>query len=220
MAAQIGSELVLYGAQFRDESVLGATPEWLFKIDQDGTRLRTMALAGTRWQNQARTEEQEAKDRYEHQLVVDDVCARLGDFGALECGKTHWRAAGKGLEHLETPITLHASTRLDAAQMVKLLHPTPAVGVFPRSEEAQRWLWDLPGHEWREDFGAPWLVVNNLDQRAWALVGLRQIRLSETALCIPAGCGVVQGSEEEIEWNEIQQKILSVKRQWGLAPKA
>jgi isochorismate synthase EntC len=47
-------------------------------------------------------------------------------------------------------------------------------------------------------------------------VGIRQLRLSEHELWIPAGCGVVQDSDEEVEWREIEQKILSVKKGWGL----
>jgi len=45
----IPPSLALYGAQMREVSVLGASPEWLFRISEEGKVLETVALAGTRW---------------------------------------------------------------------------------------------------------------------------------------------------------------------------
>ncbi len=59
-------------------------------------------------------------------------------------------------------------------------------------------------------------MVTHRDGRAWAMVALRQIRLRENEIFIPAGCGVVAESVEEVEWKEIQEKINSVKKVWGL----
>lgn len=215
-ASKIGPELVLYGAEMAHESVLGATPEWLFKIDSGGLKLHTMALAGTRWTNQERTPEQEKKDALEHALVVENIRDNLRPFGKVTTGSTNWVKAGS-VEHLKTAIELVAEIALDAIEMLKVLHPTPAVGVFPRTPEALEWLHGLPGHETRADFAAPWVVRNKVDGRAWALVALRQIRLRLNEVFIPAGCGVVAGSNVEVEWREIQEKILSVKKCWGLA---
>jgi menaquinone-specific isochorismate synthase len=214
-AQALSPDLTIYGAELAQESVLGASPEWLFRIDKGGRVLHTMALAGTRWHGQERGPQVEEKDRQEHQLVVDDICTRLKNFGQVERGACQWWRAGS-VEHLRTPIKLVSPKPLDANEMVALLHPTPAVGVFPRTPEATRWLYELPGHERRADFGAPWVVKNNKDGRAWALVALRQVRLSDNEVFIPAGCGVVADSVDEVEWNEIQQKIQSVKLAWGL----
>jgi len=215
-AASIGPELVLYGAEMGHENVLGATPEWLFKIESGGLKLHTMALAGTRWTNQQRTPDQEKKDALEHALVVENIHDNLRPFGKVTTGSMSWVKAGS-VEHLKTAIELVADQKLDAIEMLKVLHPTPAVGVFPRTPEALDWLHSLPGHETRADFGAPWVVRNTVDGRAWALVALRQIRLRLNEVFIPAGCGVVAGSNVEVEWREIQEKILSVKKCWGLA---
>jgi isochorismate synthase EntC len=213
-AEKISSQLAIYGAELESESVLGATPEWLFKIESGGLKLTTMALAGTRWTEQKRDPEQEKKDAFEHELVIKDICARLEEFGDVEIGERSWIKAGS-VEHLKTPITLKAKTKLDAAELVGKLHPTPAVGVYPRSPEALEWLYHLPGHEERADFAAPW-IVSHQDGSAWALVALRQLRLREDEIFIPAGCGVVADSVEEVEWKEIQEKINSVKKAWGL----
>lgn len=210
----VEAKLTVYGAEFESESVLGATPEWLFKIEKGGLELSTMALAGTRWMGQIRDEEQEKKDAFEHELVVEDIKARLSEFGEVTLGKREWIKAGS-VEHLKTPISLKSKTKLSAIDVLKRLHPTPAVGVFPRSPEALDWLYHLPGSDERADFAAPW-VVTHRDGRAWAIVALRQIRLRENEIFIPAGCGVVADSVEEVEWKEIQEKINSVKRVWGL----
>lgn len=212
---QISPGLTLYGAELASEAVLGASPEWLFRIEEGGQTLTTVALAGTRWPGQVRDETQEKKDAREHQLVVEDIVRRLRPFGDVTTGERSWRSAGL-VEHLHTPITLHSSLKLDVSELVAALHPTPAVGVFPRTAAALKWQDDLPGHEVRADFAAPWIVRHRGDGRAWALVALRQVRLRENEIFIPAGCGVIADSVEEVEWKEIQEKIHSVKLAWGL----
>ncbi len=211
----LGKELAAYGAELAGESVLGASPEWLFRLDAGGRVLHTMAVAGTRWAAQKRESGIEEKEQHEHRLVVDDIVSRLDPHGDVVLGDTAWAKAG-ALEHLRTPITLRANRALDPLELVERLHPTPAVGVFPRSDETRAWLDALPGHETRADFAAPW-VVRHRDGRAWALVGIRQVRLRENHVWVPAGCGVVAGSEEGAEWDEIQAKIHSVREGWGLA---
>ncbi len=214
-AQNLAPSLVLYGAELETESVLGATPEWLFRIEAGGRILHTMALAGTRWPGQERNHVQEKKDAREHELVVNDIQERLKVFGEVTAGQREWFKAGS-VEHLRTPIELKAHSDLDAAELLKILHPTPAVGVFPRTPEGQEWLYNLPGHETRADYAAPWVVRNRRDGRVWALVALRQMRLRTDHIFIPAGCGVIADSVDEVEWNEIQQKIQSVKNGWGL----
>ncbi len=207
--------LAIYGAEFSDVSVLGASPEWLFRIFDEGRTLETVALAGTRWPGQNRLPQIENKDAFEHELVVKQIYDRLTPLGKVTLGERSWVRAAS-VEHLKTPIRLESDSVLDAVKMLELLHPTPAVGVFPRTQEAQDWLYTLPFSEVRGDFAAPWVVKNRDDHRAWALVGIRQIRLSGNEIMIPAGCGVVSDSIEEVEWQEIQEKILSVKKGWGL----
>lgn len=214
-ASKLSPHLVLYGAELETESVLGATPEWLFRIEAGGRVLHTMALAGTRWPGQQRNHVQEMKDAREHELVVNDIQERLSVFGEVTTGQREWFKAGS-VEHLRTSIELKSSRPLDAAELIKLLHPTPAVGIFPRTPEGQEWLYNLPGHETRADYAAPWVVRNRKDGRTWALVALRQMRLRADHIFIPAGCGVIADSVDEVEWNEIQQKIQSVKSGWGL----
>jgi isochorismate synthase EntC len=207
--------LNLYGAELVGESILGASPEWLFRISAGAMELETVALAGTRWPDQNRSEAIEKKDAFEHELVVNEICSKLKSFGEVIIGEKSWVKAAS-VEHLKTTIKLKATQKLDPVTMLSLLHPTPAVGVFPHTPEGDQWLYELPFHEERKDFAAPWVVHNRQDGRAWALVGIRQIRLRENDIMIPAGCGVVSDSVEEVEWSEIQEKIQSVKKGWGL----
>ncbi|MBY0518448.1 MAG: chorismate-binding protein [Bacteriovoracaceae bacterium] len=214
-APHLGRELVVYGAELENESVLGASPEWLFHIEAGGKTLHTMALAGTRWTNQERPDWQEKKDAQEHELVVEDIVEMLSPFGVVERGDRHWFTAGS-VEHLRSSIRLVSKTKLDPSEILKVLHPTPAVGVFPRTEKAKNWLYSLPGFDERKDFAAPWVVHHRPSGEVWAIVALRQIRMRADHLFIPAGCGVIADSVEEVEWREIQEKINSVKKAWKL----
>jgi salicylate biosynthesis isochorismate synthase len=211
----ISSSLALYGSQEDQKAVLGASPEWLFRIAPGGKSLETFAIAGTRWQGQVRTEQLETKDRFEHELVVQAIIRKLSPYGVVTAGQAQWVKA-QLVEHLKTPIHLNASSFLDATEMLHLLHPTPAVGIFPHTKAGENWLYSLPGQDIREDFAAPWIVRHRGDRSAYALVGIRQIRMNNQGIIIPAGCGVVKDSQEEVEWNEIKAKIKSVKKGWGL----
>lgn len=207
MARQI-APLMSYGFVGRDNGFAGATPELL--ISSHDRRLQTMALAGTARHDDREVFGVDDKEIREHEYVAQTLVSKLTDLGSL---RRHPRTI------LDLGSIVHFLTfidvELDAVQcpefLLKRLHPTPALGPLPRTEETLAMLL-----EWRNrlhcppEFGAPFGVVHQ--NRFDAVVAIRGIWWQDNRLSLPAGCGIIEASRLVNEWRELRLKRESVKR--------
>ncbi|HEY3383992.1 MAG TPA: chorismate-binding protein [Vicinamibacterales bacterium] len=194
------------------EFLIGATPELLFELDEP-TRLLTMAVAGTRPTAAGPAGlEASPKERDEHQSVVEDLLAQLGEWGQPVASTTEVRSFGR-LQHLVAEIRLDAACALDFETVARKLHPTPALGVYPRTPVGARWLEGIDPRRERGRFGAPFgLRLPSGGGRC--LVAIRNLQYRDGRLEIWAGCGVVPQSRYEDEWEEILHKVETVRALW------
>ncbi|MDP3851667.1 MAG: chorismate-binding protein [Luteolibacter sp.] len=203
--------LVSYGWMHPDGGFAGATPESLFSLD--GKRLTTMALAGT-----ARSEDRDVfaldeKEIREHEYVAQTLVAKLLDLGHLERRAREILDLGS-IVHFLTLIEVDLHTQMSAAELLRRLHPTPALGPLPRTDATMARLL-----EWRErlgcppGFGAPFALWD--DGRFDAVVAIRGVWWTEKRLRIPAGCGIIEASRLVNEWRELRLKREAVKRFLG-----
>jgi isochorismate synthase EntC len=194
------------------EFLVGATPELLFEIAEGG-RLSTMAVAGTRRANgSAVALASNPKDREEHQSVVDDLVAQLGAWGRPTASDTIVRSFGP-LEHLVADISVEAGPGVDFETVARRLHPTPALGAYPRGEVGASWLESLDPRGERRRFGAPF-GLRWPSGRGRCVVAIRGLQYHDGRLEIWAGCGVVPRSRYEDEWQEVLDKIQAVRALW------
>lgn len=196
------------------EFLIGATPEMLFDVEGD-RRLSTIAVAGTRRAGgSAVSLDESAKDRDEHQTVVDDLMGQLSEWGRPAASAVEVRSFGE-LEHLAVDIRLDADRALDFEAVARRLHPTPALGVYPRCQEGTDWLAGIDPHGDRKRFGAPFgLRWPSGDGRC--LVAIRNLQYRDGRLEIWAGCGVVPQSRYDEEWQEVLDKMHAVRALWGV----
>lgn len=212
--------LKVYGlwqtSQGRFHGYLGASPELLFELQ--GNELQTMALAGTLPRKGpdgntyvAETLLRDPKERHEHELVLEDISEVLSQYGKPIVGLTSVLELPH-LFHLMTPVSVKTSEEISVEKWLKLLHPTPALGVAPRAVGAD-WMLRLPEQKKRQKFGAPFVFRHA--GRTTAIVAIRQIQWDEWGMRIGSGCGIVQESLLEKEWFELKQKRTSVKKLLG-----
>jgi isochorismate synthase EntC len=206
--------LHVYGFWRNEEGVLGATPEVLFSYKDQ--LLETMALAGTCPKSESSSREsllRDEKEMQEHRFVVEDLVNLFKGQGTLEV---------EGPTILELPTLYHLKTDIrvrgfsgggNMLELIKKLHPTPALGVAPRKAGYQ-WMSALPGQNDRGRFGGPFAFLS--DEEALCLVGIRNIQWNRQSSMIGSGCGIVAASELEREWRELFQKRFSVKKILGL----
>lgn len=204
--------LHVYGFWQKGAGILGATPETLFEYEE-GT-LKTMALAGTcprSDQSERASLLEDLKERQEHELVRQDILGILKKFGAVSMSQPYILELPT-LLHLKTDFEVRCGRHPDFHELILKLHPTPALGVAPRTA-GYTWMKELPGQEGREGFGAPFAIIEKglID----CLVAIRCVQWSHNSLQIGSGCGIVAASKLDQEWRELEHKRLSVKRIMG-----
>lgn len=224
--AKIPETLIPYGFWTSEEGMIGATPELLFsnrigREKRTSGRIETMALAGTRGKSTpgdgARELLADPKERHEHQIVVDDIMVELSRFGELDVGETKVVELPT-LFHLKTEIAVDFWEQPQFEALVRALHPTPALGVSPRSlgfPEIVRW----DDVKWRGRYGAPFGVFARDGDGQPLLecaVAIRNVRWHDGLTRLSSGCGIVPESQLDREWAELQTKRESVKRILGV----
>lgn len=196
-----------YGWSSGGRGFCGATPELLFHLD--GMNLSTMALAGTAKADEREVFAVDGKEIREHEFVAQTLVAKLSDIGTV----TRAQRAIMDLEqlvHFHTPIEVELFTERGVDELIRRLHPTPALGPLPRTEDTLRML-----AEWRERlgcppcFGAPFGLLK--DGVFTSVVAIRGAHWNGNEIAIPSGCGVIEASRLVNEWRELRLKREAVK---------
>lgn len=206
------ANLYLYGQWDQSEGILGATPEIL--ASAFSSKLKSMALAGTQIKEGGACRLlEDPKELYEHQLVVEDILEVLRDFGEAKVSPPGILELAS-LWHLKTEIHVKLKSKLNSSELIKRLHPTPALGVSPRNFNFQ-WMRQLPESDLRERFGAPFAVLLP-NQDFVAVVAIRNIQWRGDQILLGAGGGVVYSSQLQKEWLELEAKRNAIKNMMGL----
>lgn len=207
MAAQV-APLYSYGWVSEGKGFAGATPELLFSLK--GSQLGTMALAGT-----ARVEDVDVfmvdeKEIREHEYVAQTLVSKLLDLGSMSRMEREVMSLGS-IVHFQTNIHVELEEEQEPMRLMKRLHPTPALGPLPRTDETMAML-----AGWRErlgcpgEFGAPFGVWD--DGVFEAVVAIRGLWWEGRNILLPAGCGIIEASRLVNEWRELRLKREAVKR--------
>ncbi len=232
----VGGEDLFFAYANSTRGVFGLSPEYIFVARQESsksmTKIKTMALAGTQ-KRDSRSEAlflNDPKERYEHQLVAQEIFAKWSspELGAKLLGEPATLVAHFGqISHLKTlfDFQVDAPMELDLVRKwVSVLHPTPALGVSPKTDFTLGIQKKLNSDLESRIFGAP-LLVHSKESNQIRSVALVQIRCVEFvfstgqnqgAFVLTTGCGVVGASRLEQEQKEIQLKRLATLSRLGL----
>jgi isochorismate synthase EntC len=222
LAYALKHPLYVYGFWDAEEGMLGGTPEILFTLkqlqQQPACALKTMALAGTRSQSDMNSLFllQDPKESQEHHWVVQGILESLASFhGKVFIGKSQeW--SFPSLVHLMTPLEFEFSQSLSFLEAVLALHPTPALGAFPK-QMGQQWLASQEKKLPRGRYGAPVGFATAQGKEGCCYVAIRNVQWKGEALRVGAGCGVIGASQRDKEWQEVLKKMHSVQQILGMA---
>lgn len=204
--ANLPAGLMPYGLWDKDGGIIGASPELLF--EDDGVEVHSMAVAGTARAGVAPDEfADDPKERREHRLVLEDLEAQLAPLGRVTRGATRlWRIGI--LSHLRTDLRVTPAQPADFADLVRRLHPTPAVGTAPR-DKWREWIALLDGGN-RGGFAAPFGLALP-DGSSRCLVAIRNVQWDREQARCGAGCGLVPGSSLPRELAELRLKLTAAR---------
>jgi isochorismate synthase len=187
-------------------SWIGCSPELLLAGDKN--QWHTVALAGTQWLNQcALPRAWDDKNRTEQRLVADYVRTQLLAFGIQPEEKGPCAVRAGELMHLKTDFYFNLPDTGRLGELLKCLHPTPAVSGLPQ-EEACRFIRANEGYERRYYSGfTGWL---DPEAKTNLYVSLRCMNMQAHALRLYAGGGLLPSSVMEDEWQETENKLQTI----------
>ena len=215
------------GYQFRiplpdGGDLIGVSPELL--IRKQGENIISNPLAGSAKRmvdpaadkdNAERLSASE-KDHYEHSLVIEDIRSLLSPVCAeLDVPEKPSLINTAALWHLSTRIEGRlADPETNALQLACLLHPTPAVCGFP-TERAHRLIRFVEPFE--RGLFTGMVGWTDFEGNGEWVVTIRCGTVQRKTVRLFAGAGIVEASEPESEWAEVQTKLKTMLNACGLS---
>ena len=197
------------------KAFLGVTPERL--LSRNKRSVRSEAIAGTRPRGVDDVADRllgesllaSEKDRREHEFVVErlrEVLSSLSVSLRVDAEPRILRQAY--VQHLATRMQAEIRADFSDADLVALLHPTPAVAgaPVPCAIKALRDLETIG----RGLYSGPVGIVSR--DKAEIAVAIRSARIDGSTLKAYAGAGIVEGSIAADEWRETVHKLLAFER--------
>ncbi len=184
---------------------IGATPETL--LTTKGGHFTTMSLAGTQTLKKNINEVSWGDKELEEQQLVTDYLTRK-----LNTVTTDYTV--NNLESFRIGNLLHLRTKVfgkykgPIVNLIKLLHPTPAVCGFPM-EASKKFI--LNNESYKRKFYTGFLGELNLKKSSNLYVNLRCMEIQNGYGIIYVGGGITESSNPEKEWEETIAKSFAIK---------
>jgi menaquinone-specific isochorismate synthase len=205
------SDSYIFAFESNGACFIGATPERLVKKEMD--QVYSTCLAGSIGRGRNKVEDEllgnsllnDDKNLIEHQYVVDMIKSAMEDTCSEVMIPQHpCLLKLKHIQHLYTPVKGKANWESSLLSLVERLHPTPALGGFPNKsalakirevEELDRGLYAGPlgwfDHQGNGEFA----------------VAIRSGLIQGKEASLFAGCGVVEDSLSDLEFEETKIKF-------------
>lgn len=213
------SDCITFFNKQKDSIFFGVSPERLLKIS-DGI-VETESLAGSIKRSRSKEEDlflseqllNSDKNLHEQQLVTDYITAKLEKYtenisfnGGPELVKL------ENIQHLKTQFKARLKKDKFFCDLIRELHPTPAVCGFPK-EAALNFILKNEGYERGLYSGiAGWF---NLFEEGEFAVAIRSALINKKKLYAFSGCGIVEGSDAESEYEETEIKLKPILTIFG-----
>lgn len=207
-------ECIIFAYKENNSIFFGATPEKLFSIKEN--KIETEALAGSiarginpedDLQKQTLLIENQ-KEINEHNNVLSFILSNLKD----HCEVINYVTPPQikklsNIQHLQTKISSTLKDGIDVLELLKKLHPTPAVCGLPQ-KKALELIKELEYF----DRGLYSGVIGWYNEKGESefSVGIRSALLKDNTLIAYAGCGIVEGSNPVLEFQETELKFKPI----------
>lgn len=185
---------------------LGCTPEILLSGKENVWH--TVALAGTLLQiNGKLPDTWDEKNKMEQRWVATYIKDQLLSYGINASEKGPYTVPAGKVAHLKSDFYFHLNSFSYLGNLLKSLHPTPAVCGLPK-EAAKEFILKEEGYDrayysgflgWLDPSGNTDLYVN-----------LRCMKITEKNLTLYAGGGILPSSDLEDEWMETENKLQTM----------
>lgn len=212
----------IYSLESGKDCFIGASPERLVKKENEN--VLSTCLAGSIARGKTNEEDKQLGDQLlndpknliEHQYVVGMIKNTLqSECSQLEVPNKPVLMKTKHIQHLYTPVTAKCEKGKSILNLVKKLHPTPALGGLPK-QAAVEWIRENESLE-RGLYGGPIGWIDSYGNGEFA-VALRSALLQGEEASLFAGCGIVEDSIPEEEYKETWIKFKPMLNALGGSP--
>lgn len=195
---------------------VGASPELLVRRRGDEIQCHPLAGTITLPPNVAPDDYEtwllgSTKNLHEHGVVVDEIIKNLANvYDDIDADAEPTIVALRTVAHLGTWITAKshdADSAPDALEVLRMLHPTAAVGGIPR-ESAYELIRRLEQHD-RGHYAGPLGWIDEKGDGEW-WIGIRGVLLQGREFEAWAGAGIVSESDPNAEREETKDKLAAV----------
>ncbi len=186
---------------------LGSTPEII--LSGHAQNWNTVALAGTApLQNGMEPKEWSTKNKEEQAFVAEYIRKIVKKHGRKMVEKGPYTARAGQLVHLKTDFLFQLKETGFLGDLLKELHPTPAVCGLPKAE-AYPFILNNEGYDRRYYSG----FIGWLDPEGHTdlYVNLRCMEIRTHEVKLYAGGGILPSSEVRSEWEETSEKMKTMK---------
>lgn len=179
---------------------IGASPELLLK--EENQLIQTVSLAGTK----AKEDDWKDKEYHEQQVVTDYITATLSGFTNYIDVDGPFSVNAGFFEHLKSFISAQLIDKDKLYDVLKALHPTPAVGGMPK-DLAKDFI--LKNEGYNRTFYAGFMGYET-ETEAEFFVNLRCAKIYQNKVKLYVGGGIMPDSIPENEWNETELKSKTI----------
>ena len=201
----------IFSFEVGGDCFIGATPERLIK--KKGNEVYSACLAGSI--ARGKTSEEDAglgaellhdpKNLMEHQYVVSMITNAMQTVcDQVIVPKEPELMKIRHIQHLFTPVKGVCNQKVTILDFVEKLHPTPAMGGLPKEKAVIR-IREIEGLE-RGLYAGPLGWVDSYGNGEFA-VGIRSALLQGNEASLFAGCGILEDSQPESEYQETAIKF-------------
>ncbi len=183
---------------------MGATPELLLSGDQD--QIASMSLAGTVTTDYDQSFHE--KERTEQSMVTGFIANAFDctqGVGNIRIAKPKARYAGK-LIHLQSTIKAEVNEKFSPRELLRILHPTPAVAGLPR-DAALKFL--AKTETYPREFYTGYFGISRPKKYSY-FVNLRCMQIFKDRIRLYAGGGITADSNPKAEWEETENKMRTI----------
>lgn len=186
---------------------LGSTPEII--LSGSIQNLHTVALAGTQQlKNGLLPEKWDAKNLQEQRYVAEYVKHQLQTLGLEIKEEGPYTVRAGELAHLKSDFRFALPDSDKLGDLLKLLHPTPAVCGYPK-EEAYRFI--IENEEYNRKYYSGFIGMLDCTGISNIYVNLRCMNIKDEHLNLYAGGGLLTSSTLRDEWQETEDKLYTMK---------
>ena len=204
-------ECLNYYFNFTNGILFGSSPERLIQKQQQ--IIFTEAIAGTapRGKNIKQDNQFEhqllnsKKDKKEHQFVVNEIIDKIKPISnSYDVTDKPYVIKLKNVQHLKTIINANISKKYNLFDLIKILHPTPAIAGTP-TDKALNLILSNETND-RGWYSGPIGWIDN-NENGDIFVALRSALQKNKNIYLFSGSGIVSDSIPSSEWTETEMKL-------------